>query len=124
MTEMKIFNILIAEDDEPNFLFLKINLRRLNFNVFWARDGLEAVEICAEKDIDLVLMDIGLPVMNGFEAIKILKSTYPDLPVIAQTAWAMSDDRQKIMASGFDDYIAKPYRFIELIKYINALLGL
>ncbi len=124
MTEMKFFNILIAEDDEPNFLFLKINLRRLNFNVFWAKDGLEAVEICAENDIDLVLLDIGLPVMNGFQAIKILKSKYPNLPVIAQTAWALSDDKQKIMSSGFDDYIAKPYRFIDLQMHMNTLLDL
>ncbi len=124
MNDQRYPNILIAEDVESNFLYLKAVLSKLNATIFWAKNGIEAVELCDGKDnIDLVLMDLQMPEMNGYEATKILKNKYPELPIIAQTAFAMSDDREKALCAGCDDYLAKPIRSKDLLtiveKYIN-----
>ena len=117
-------NILIAEDVESNFLYLKAVLSKLNANVFWAKNGLEVLDICEKEEVmDLVLMDLQMPEMNGYEATQILKKRYPNLPVIAQTAFAMSDDREKALDAGCDDYLAKPIKSKDLLniteKYLN-----
>lgn len=126
MNEKRNPNILIAEDVESNFLYLKAVLSKLNANVFWAKNGLEVLEICEkEKNMDLVLMDLQMPEMNGYEATQLLKVKYPDLPVIAQTAFAMSDDREKAIDAGCDDYLAKPIKSKDLLniteKYLTKL---
>jgi len=116
-------NILIAEDVESNFLYLKAVLSKLNANVFWAKNGIEVLDICErEKDIDLVLMDLQMPEMNGYEATQILKKKYPSLPVIAQTAFAMSDDREKALDAGCDDYLAKPIKSKDLLNITEKYL--
>jgi len=122
----KIFpRILIAEDVESNFLYIKAVLSKLNAAIFWAKNGLEAVEICNnEPSIDLVLMDLQMPEMNGYEATRILKKKYPNLPVVAQTAFAMSDDREKAMDSGCDDYLAKPIKSKDLLAVVGKYLTL
>ncbi|MBC8005776.1 MAG: response regulator [Verrucomicrobia bacterium] len=124
MSDKKFPNIVIAEDVESNYLYLKAVLTKLDAHVFWARNGIEVLEICErEKNIDLVLMDLQMPDMNGYEATTILKQKYPDLPVIAQTAFAMSDDRDKAINAGCDDYLAKPIKSNDLLmmcmKYLN-----
>jgi len=123
MNEKTFPKILIAEDVESNFLYIKAVLSKLNATIFWAKNGLEAIEICNnEPTIDLVLMDLQMPEMNGYEATRILKKKYPNLPIVAQTAFAMSDDREKALDSGCDDYLAKPFAFKELSARIQALL--
>jgi len=116
--------ILVAEDVESNFLYLKAVLTKLNATIFWAKNGLEAVNICEEESIDLVLMDLQMPEMNGYEATKVLKIKYPQLIIVAQTAFAMSDDREKALDAGCDDYLAKPIKSKDLLsvvgKYINT----
>lgn len=124
MSDKKFPNIVIAEDVESNYLYLKAVLTKLDAHVFWARNGIEVLEICErEKNIDLVLMDLQMPDMNGYEATTILKQKYPELPVIAQTAFAMSDDRDKAINAGCDDYLAKPIKSNDLLmmcmKYLN-----
>lgn len=124
MSDKKFPNIVIAEDVESNYLYLKAVLTKLDAHVFWARNGIEVLEICErEKNIDLVLMDLQMPDMNGYEATTILKQKYPNLPVIAQTAFAMSDDRDKAINAGCDDYLAKPIKSNDLLmmcmKYLN-----
>lgn len=124
MSDKKFPNIVIAEDVESNYLYLKAVLTKLDAHVFWARNGIEVLEICErEKNIDLVLMDLQMPDMNGYEATTILKQKYPDLPVIAQTAFAMSDDRDKAINAGCDDYLAKPIKSNDLLmmcmRYLN-----
>ena len=88
--------VLIAEDGEVNFLFLKMVLTKLpdyNFIIHRAQNGQEAVEICKANDtIDLVLMDIKMPVMDGYEATSQIKKLRPDLPIIAQTAYSTDED--------------------------------
>lgn len=115
--------ILVAEDVPTNFLLVKKSLRKTGVNLLWAKNGREAVDECkAHNEIDLVLMDIRMPIMNGLEATKKIKEINPKLPVIAQTAYAMDGDREHSLEAGCDDYISKPINlkeFIELIaKYI------
>ena len=125
MNENNYPNILIAEDVESNFLYLKAVLSKLNASIFWAKNGIEAIEICdKEKTIDLVLMDLQMPEMNGYEATQILKVKYPLLPIIAQTAFAMSDDREKALDAGCDDYLAKPIKSKDLLSAVEKFLKL
>lgn len=120
MEENKYPNILIAEDVESNFLYLKAVLSKLNAVIYWAKNGIEAVEICTKiGNIDLVLMDLQMPEMNGYEATEILKKKFPELPVIAQTAFAMSDDREKAIDAGCDDYLAKPIKSKDLLSMVE-----
>ena len=123
MNENKFPNILIAEDVESNFLYLKAVLSKLNATIFWAKNGIEAIEICdSGNSIDLVLMDLQMPEMNGYEATRILKNKYPQLPIIAQTAFAMSDDREKALDSGCDDYLAKPIKSKDLLSVVGKYI--
>lgn len=123
MSEKNNPNVLIAEDVESNFLYLKAVLSKLHANVFWAKNGIEAVDICDKVgNIDLVFMDLQMPEMNGYEATKILKKKYPDLPVVAQTAFAMSDDREKALNAGCDDYLAKPIKSKDLLYIAEKFL--
>lgn len=120
MNEKNNPNILIAEDVESNFLYLKAVLSKLNATIFWAKSGVEAVEICEREDsIDLVFMDLQMPEMNGYEATRILKEKFPNLPIVAQTAFAMSDDREKALDSGCDDYLAKPIKSKDLLSVVE-----
>lgn len=114
--------ILIAEDDNINFLLFQKMMKDKNFQIIRAKNGQEAVDICINNsNIDLVLMDIKMPVLNGFEAVEQIRPIRPELPIIAQTAYSSSEDRLKIEQAGFDDYITKPLsreRLFELIdKY-------
>jgi len=125
MNEKTFPKILIAEDVESNFLYIKAVLSKLNATIFWAKNGLEAIEICNNEPlIDLVLMDLQMPEMNGYEATRILKKKYPNLPIVAQTAFAMSDDREKALDSGCDDYLAKPIKSKDLLFVVGKFLTL
>ena len=115
--------ILIAEDDPSNYDFLRIFLTRMNIRVLWAKDGQEAINLCeTDSSIDLVFMDIKMPVINGFEATKKIKSTRPGLPVVAQTAYAMSPDRVEAVKSGCDDYMSKPIKIKQLTDILEKYL--
>ena len=112
--------ILIAEDEKANFIYLNTILSKTNARIYWAANGFVAVELCKRKNIDLVLMDIKMRGMNGYEATQKIKSMYPDMPVIAQTAYAMSEDIDKLMKAGCNDYIVKPIKSSELLPLINS----
>jgi hypothetical protein len=117
--------ILIAEDDDTNYSFLETALSRENAKLIRATNGLQAVEMCTNNPaIQLVLMDIKMPVMNGYDATRKIKENRPDLPVIVQTAYAMNEDRKKANEAGCDDYIAKPIRITELLKIVSKYSGL
>ncbi len=102
--------ILIAEDEDSNFIVLNMLLtKRLSAKVIRASNGEEAVRLCAEQpDIQLVLMDIKMPVMDGYEATQLIKQNRPDLPVIAITAYGLTGDEHKAISAGCDDYLPKP----------------
>ncbi len=116
--------ILVVEDDHVNFQYLKVLLKKTQAKVIRAENGVEAIEMCKEhENINVVLMDIQMPIMNGFEATKIIKAMRKDLPIIAQTAYAMAEDKEKCRAAGCDDYLTKPIDIKSLIcvtgKYLN-----
>jgi len=115
--------ILIAEDIDLNFLYLKGLFKSTGTTVIRAQNGSEAVEICmGNPKIDLVLMDLQMPVMNGYEATRRIKMFRNDLPVIAQTAYVLSEDRSHAKTAGCDDFIAKPINKEELFNKIEHLL--
>ena len=115
--------ILVAEDVDTNFLLLEIGLKKTGVALLWARNGQEAVEICLQRnDINLVLMDLRMPKKNGFLATQEIRAHYPDLPIIAQTSYAMSDDRQKSLDAGCNDYIAKPFKLKTLYGILEKYL--
>jgi len=115
--------ILVVEDERINYLYLKQILKSENFEVIPAFTGKQAIEIINNNDdINLVLMDIKLPEMSGIEATKIIKQIRPKLPVIAQSAYAFTHEREKMMEAGCDDYISKPFLKQDLLKLIKKYL--
>ncbi len=117
--------VLITEDEEVNFFYLKTLLKKTEIRVIRAKNGKEAVDLIAEHQggIDLVLMDINMPVMDGYEAMGIIKSLYPHIPIIAQTAYTLNNDRHKCLQAGFNDYIAKPINKVALFRMVNENLS-
>jgi PAS domain S-box-containing protein len=115
---------LVAEDSILNYTYLEALFQKTNVNLLWAKDGREAVEMCRKhKHIDLVLMDIKMPVMNGLDAIIEIKKFRKDLPIIVQTAYAMPEDREKSFEAGGDDHLTKPINPEELFASINKFLN-
>ncbi|MBN2165057.1 MAG: response regulator [Marinilabiliaceae bacterium] len=111
---------LVAEDEEDNFRYLEVALALSNASLIWARDGKEAVEIFKKVDnIDLVLMDIKMPLMDGYSATREIKQISDNVPIIAQTAYAFSEEREKSFAAGCIDYIAKPIGYDDLLRTIH-----
>ncbi|MDD2281373.1 MAG: response regulator, partial [Bacteroidales bacterium] len=115
--------LLLAEDDDPSFLLLKAMLRKTGIEIIRAKNGIEAVSLSrSESDISLILMDINMPEMNGYEATKIIKAEKPYIPVIAQTAYSISGDKERTIESGCDDYISKPIKKQELFRLIQKYI--
>jgi PAS domain S-box-containing protein len=115
---------LIAEDSILNYTYLEALFQKTNVKLLWAKDGKEAIEICKKnRDIDLVLMDIKMPVLNGLEAITEIKKFRKDLPIIVQTAYAMPEDRERSIAAGGNEHLTKPLNADELFKTINKYLS-
>jgi CheY-like chemotaxis protein len=118
----KVLHILIAEDEEINLFLLEEILMREKFSVTCVRDGEEAVNYVANnKDIDVILMDIKMPVLDGIEATKMIKQIAPDIPVIAQTAFTSQDHGGRIDGAGFASIINKPVNHFELIEHIKLV---
>jgi PAS domain S-box-containing protein len=119
----KTITLLVAEDENNNFKLLSQYLSNANIVVINAANGSEAVEICKKnRQINLVLMDLKMPVMDGFEATKRIKEFWPDLPVIAQTAYVRDIDKTKAIACGCSDFISKPFKKEELLTMIREHL--
>ena len=118
--------MLIVEDEEVNFLFIEIILLDkilLNCEIIHARDGKEALDICKNQpDIDFVLMDINMPVMDGYESTRRIREFNTDLPIIAQTAYSTPEDKEKALAAGCNNFISKPINKDELKSIINSHL--
>lgn len=120
----KQHTILVAEDDDFNFRLLRQMIKSLNFNILRAVNGIDAVQLAAtHPEIELILMDIKMPHMDGYEATRLIKAERPNLPIIAQTAHAMSGDKERTMEAGCNDYISKPLNkqtlFALIAKYIQ-----
>ncbi|NJO69241.1 MAG: response regulator [Bacteroidetes bacterium] len=110
----------MAEDDDLNFKLIQIALVKTNANIMRAVNGEDVLKTVNEKhNIHAVLMDIQMPVLDGYETTKILKKHNPHIHVIAQTAFAMSDDKNKCMEAGCNDYISKPIEMEELYRKLG-----
>ena len=116
--------ILLVEDNEMNRDMLSRRLERYGYSVITAHDGLQGHAMASTEQPDLILMDIGLPGMDGWQATKLLKSNSMTchIPIIALTAHAMVSDRDKAFESGCDDYDTKPIEFSRLREKIDSLL--
>lgn len=116
--------ILYVEDNEDNIYVLESRLKRQGHEVLIARDGASGVQIAMSERPDVILMDLSLPVLDGWEATRRLKAAPQtrDIPVIALTANAMAGDREKALAAGCDDFDTKPVAMTRLLAKIETLL--
>jgi two-component system, cell cycle response regulator DivK len=116
--------ILLVEDNEMNRDMLSRRLIRKGYEVVMALDGLQAVEMAASEQPDVILMDMSLPGLDGWEATRQIKAAAPTrtIPVIALTAHAMSGDREKALEAGCDDYDTKPIDLPRLLEKVTAAL--
>lgn len=122
---LKKLKLLIAEDDNISFMFLEAILKKYDFEIVRCVTGLEAVQYCqSNPDVDFILMDIGMPVMDGYEATRRIREFNKNVVIIAQTAFAISSDSEKVKEAGCNDYLAKPInkeRLFEIIRqYFNT----
>lgn len=122
--DLSNYSILIVEDEKSCYLYLYAALKRTNAKLHWVKDGQSAVDyIDQNNNVDLVLMDIKLPIMTGYRATEIIKAKNPNVAVIAQTAYAMAGDREKCMEIGCDDYLPKPFSTTSLYNAIGEQLN-
>ncbi|RLD70248.1 MAG: response regulator [Bacteroidetes bacterium] len=114
--------ILVAEDMEMNFVLLKKSLERTNVTVLRARNGREMIDMVkSNHNIDMVLLDMGMPVMDGYEATRLLRAEGNQIPIIAQTAFAMDNEKNKVLVAGCNDFVEKPINTEILFNKINSL---
>ena len=116
--------VLLVEDNPVNQMVAKGMLAKLGYQVLVAAHGAEALEVLEQEPIDLILMDCNMPVMDGYEASRRIRSNgrWPELPIVALTANALSDERERCRAAGMNDYLAKPFRREELAVMLDTWL--
>ena len=114
--------ILVAEDNDSNFILMTYILKR-TYQVQRARNGLEAVEAADKGGIDLILMDIKMPLMDGLEATAQIKEKHPEMPIVALTANAFESDRQLAIKAGCDDFLPRPVSSEKCLQVVGTLLG-
>ncbi|HNY03880.1 MAG TPA: response regulator, partial [Bacteroidales bacterium] len=119
VSPLACLTILVAEDDEVNFTYLNMILSRSCKSVLRAINGIEAVRLHKEgKGIDIILMDIKMPGMDGYEATRLIRQFDQEVIIIAQTAHASKGEREKVLEAGCNDYITKPFNPDQLIEII------
>ena len=117
---MDMIKILIAEDEEPIANLIKMNLRKAGYQCTWAADGERAADLMDEEKIDLVLLDVMLPGINGYELMDYARTL--ELPVIFLTALGSTQNKVKGLKMGADDYLTKPFEIVELLARVEAVL--
>lgn len=116
-------SILVADDVEMNHLMIVEMLEEQNLKIYYARNGVEAIEMVkGHPEIKLILMDVRMPVMDGYKATMEIKKIRPELPIIAQTAYALAGDKEKALNAGCDDYLSKPIKRADLIQMLRKFL--
>lgn len=118
---MPVFSILIAEDDPSNYLLFEILLKQ-DYWLYHANNGIEAIKLFKQHQPQLILMDIKMPEMDGFEATAQIRKLSKTIPIIAITAYAFPEDQERILNSGFDGYLSKPINSLELRRTIQDTL--
>ena len=115
--------ILIVEDEVSNYKYLEMVLNKTNATIYWAKDGLQAIDLCKEHQPDVILMDIKMPNMDGLEATREIKKTHPEIPIIAQTAYAMENDEHLSLEAGCNWYLSKPIKANKLLSTLSNFLA-
>lgn len=116
--------VLIVEDNETSNIYFEAALRKTNANLIWAKNGQDAVDIVKRNEpIDLILMDINMPKMDGIEATRIIKEEYPEIIIVVQTAFILSGEERMCQEAGCDEFITKPIRLKYLLDTIDRYLG-
>lgn len=115
--------VLIAEDEEANFMLLEEILEESEIKIVRAKNGEEAIELFKENLPDVVLMDIKMPKLTGYEATAKIREINSTVPIIAQTAYIFESDRKRILTEGFTDYISKPIEEEALLSVLQKYLG-
>lgn len=120
LNQLRKLNILIAEDDETSEILMSINVKEFSKDVLYARTGNDVVNICRNNpNLDLILMDIRMPELNGYEATRQIRQFNKKVVIIAQTAYGLSVDREKAIEAGCNDFIAKPTNKVKLLSLIQ-----
>lgn len=117
---MNMIHILIAEDEEPIANLIKMNLRKAGYQCVWAADGDRAADLLGEEKFDLVLLDVMLPGINGYELMEYARTL--EVPVIFLTALGSTENKVKGLKMGADDYLTKPFEIVELLARVEAVL--
>jgi two-component system, cell cycle response regulator DivK len=116
--------VLIVEDNETSNIYFEAALRKTKAQLIWAKNGLDAVELAkGNPNIDLILMDINMPKMDGIEATRIIKSIHPKMIIVVQTAFILSGEERLCQEAGCDEFITKPIRLKYLLDTINRYLA-
>ena len=113
--------LLVAEDNPSNYKLVEVLLRR-DYDLLHAWNGEQAVELCRKEHPHVILMDINMPVMDGYEATAEIRKQSADVPIIAVTAFAFASDEQKVLSSGFDGYMPKPINARQLKTQVLDML--
>ena len=122
--ELKDKVIMIVEDEENDWLYLKNSLKNIQARLIWARVAQEAIDIVTSgKKIDLILMDMKMPFIDGFEATKRIKKINKDIPIIAQTAYAQPKEKVRCFGAGCDGYVSKPINVDHLLRVASDLVS-
>ena len=116
--QLKDKTMLVVEDEESNYFLLERILKRANAKIVWAKNGIDAIEMASKGKIDLILMDIRMPVMDGYEATAEIRKFNKVTPIIAQTAYALKGEKERSLAAGCDGYISKPIDPRELLETV------
>ena len=115
--------LYVAEDDLPSYLFIEEVLRKSNIIIKHVTNGASLLKLMNDRKPDIILLDINMPIMNGLKAIEQIRKLDKRIPIIAQTAYALHDERARCLQAGFDDYLAKPFSPPELLKILDRYLG-
>jgi len=120
ISEIPGLKVLIAEDDAGSAMLIEIAIKKFSREIIKVRTGIEAVEACrSNSDIDLILMDIKMPAMDGYEATQQIRKFNTKVVIIAESAYALTGDREKAIGAGCNDYISKPMKQSVLIELIR-----
>ena len=114
--------VLVAEDVDTNYMLVQAILKRTGANLIWAKDGKEAIEFFINSKPDLVLLDIRMPIFDGYEVLKVISREEHKVPIIALTAYALREDEIKIREAGFNTYVTKPIKSKMLLDAISEYL--
>jgi len=118
----KKFTLLVIEDDEASYKLIEAALRVIDIEILHADNGQDGINLFSKHNVDLVLLDIQLPGMDGYEVLDHLKKIKPEIEVIAQTAYSMSDDKEKCIERGCSNFLSKPINIMQLRALITEYM--